>query len=92
MPHDHKACAHVHAYEWCAWLDSNKPQKPNKTAPAGTSGEKSGALHPDSDHDAPISTPLSLPPDVLDLARRLAALPESIRAALLAALKAGDRK
>jgi len=53
-------------------------------------GEESGVLHPNSGPEVPIST-LALLPDVVDLARRLAALPESTRAALLAALKAGDR-
>jgi len=38
----------------------------------------------------PLPTPTTsgLPPDVADLARRLAALPEAVRASLLAAVKA----
>jgi len=37
----------------------------------------------------PLPTPTTsdLPPDVVDLARRLAALPEAVRASLLAAVK-----
>ena len=46
-------------------------------------GAKSGALAPDSglaDH----------PPDVADLARRLAALPENVRAEIVAMLKTDE--
>ena len=47
-------------------------------------GAKSGAFAPDSGL-------ADLPPDVADLARRLAALPESARAELVAMLKADER-
>jgi len=55
---------------------------------------KSAAVEADSGPAAPLpaapdSTP-DLPPDVADLARRLAALPEAVRASLLAAVKAAD--
>ena len=52
-----------------------------------TGGAECGALSADS-AILPSSAPPSLPPDVADLARRLAALPESVRASLLAAVKA----
>jgi len=35
-----------------------------------------------------VSDPPSLPPDVADLARRLAALPEAVRAEIVAMVKA----
>ena len=52
-----------------------------------TGGAECGALSADS-AILPSSAPPSLPPDVADLARRLAALPEAVRASLLAAVKA----
>jgi hypothetical protein len=52
-----------------------------------TGGAECGALSADS-AILPSSVPADLPPDVADLARRLAALPEAVRASLLAAVKA----
>jgi len=66
-------------------------------------GAKSGALVPDSGPGGPVSVPPSLPasadsppgeadgpPDMADLSRRLAALPENVRAELLARLKTDE--
>jgi hypothetical protein len=74
-----------------------------KTPVSARGGAKSGALTPKSAPATPVTLPAhvrptataagsippiaDLPPDVLDLARRLAALPEAVRAALVAALK-----
>ena len=54
-------------------------------------GAKSGALAHDTGPSGPKSAPSDLPPDVADLARRLAALPENVRAELLARLKTDER-
>jgi hypothetical protein len=64
-------------------------KSPEKPAPAKTGGAISGAFPADSGPAAPVSaapdpTP-DVPPDLADLARRLAALPEAVRASLLAA-------
>lgn len=56
--------------------------------PPDEGGAECGALSADSGPAAPVSASPSLPPDVEDLARRLAALPEAVRASLLAAVKA----
>ena len=56
--------------------------------PLAAGGAECGALPADSGPAAPVSAPPSLPPDVADLARRLTALPEAVRASLLAALNA----
>ena len=80
--------------------------EPAKTCalPHEQRGAKSGALAPDSGPAGTVSAPPSLPasadsppgeangpPDVADLARRLAALPESVRAKLVAMVKADER-
>jgi len=57
-----------------------------------TGGAECGALSADSGPAAPAAAPVDLPPDVADLARRLAALPEAVRASLLAGVKAADTK
>jgi len=70
----------------------------------GQRGAKSGALAPDSGPSGPSSAPPAsadsppgeadgsdLPPDVADLARRLAALPENVRAKIVAMVKADER-
>jgi hypothetical protein len=57
---------------------------------APSSGAKSGAFPADSAPEGPDAAPDALPPDVADLARRLAALPESVRAAIAALLSRKD--
>jgi hypothetical protein len=59
--------------------------------PPGEGGAECGALSADSGPAVPVSAPPSLHPDVADLARRLAALPESVRAAIVAMVKAADQ-
>jgi len=60
-------------------------------------GAKSGALAHDSGPAEPFSAPSDLPPvqhpaeDMADLARRLAALPEAVRAQIVAMVKAGGK-
>jgi hypothetical protein len=54
-------------------------------------GAISGAFDPDFGPAGPTSAPSDLPPDVAELARRLAALPESIRAEIVAMVKADER-
>ena len=63
-----------------------------KTCAVGPKGRgaKSGALSHDSGPAGPTSNPSDPPPDVADLACRLAALPEAVRASLLAAVKAAQ--
>lgn len=63
-------------------------KSPVKQAHAGSRGTESGTLAADSGPAAPVSAPPNLPPDVADLARRLADLPEAVRASLLAAVRA----
>ena len=60
--------------------------------PPAEGGAECGALSADSGPAAPAAAPIDLPPDVADLARRLAALPEAVRASLLAAVKAARRE
>ena len=67
------------AVTFCADKDLRKPP--------GQGGAECGALSADSGPAAPVSAPPSLPPDVADLACRLAALPETVRAELVAMLK-----
>ena len=59
--------------------------------PPAEGGAECGALSADSGPAVPISDPPSLPPDVADLARRLAALPEAVRAEIVAMVKAADQ-
>ena len=60
--------------------------------PPGEGGAECGALSADSGPAAPVSAPPALPPDVADLARRLATLPEALRAEILAKVKAAGGK
>jgi hypothetical protein len=69
----------------------HKAESPEKQALSETRGTKSGTLAADSGPEAPNSAAPALPPDVADLARRLAALPEAVRAEILAMLKATAR-
>ena len=55
--------------------------------PPGEGGAECGALSANSGPTASAAAPVDLPPDVADLARRLAALPDAVRASLLAAVK-----
>ena len=66
--------------------------EPTKTCalPHQQRGAKSGALAPDSGPGGPVSAPSDLPPDVAELARRLAALPKNVRAEIVAMLKNGE--
>ena len=63
-------------------------QSPSNSGVAGKGGAKSGAVGSDSGPAAPAAAPVDLSPDVADLARRLAALPEAVRASLLVAVNA----
>jgi hypothetical protein len=72
--------------------DSHSSEIPKENKDSQKRAAKSAAVEADSGPAAPLpaapdSTP-DLPPDVADLARRLAALPEAVRASLLAAIKA----
>ena len=58
---------------------------------SGSGGAISGAVSPNSGPAGPDSAPLDLPPDVAELARRLAALPEAVRAELVAMAKAANK-
>lgn len=59
--------------------------------PPGEGGAECGALSADSGPAAPVSAPPSLPPDVAEIACRLAALPENVRSQIVAMLKADTR-
>ena len=59
----------------CTSACTSKPENEHESKPEGPAGIAADAL------------PKDLPPDVADLARRLAALPEAVRASLLAAVK-----
>ena len=56
--------------------------------PPGEGGAECGALSADSGPAAPVLASPDLPPDVAELARRLAALPEAVRAGIVAVIKA----
>jgi len=83
-------------FPWCA--ERSRTDRRNPCAdrelenPPGEGGAECGALSADSGPVAPAAAPIDLPPDVADLARRLAALPEAVRASLLAAVKAAQPK
>jgi hypothetical protein len=68
-------------------------KSPEKPALDKTSGAFSGAFPAGfSPESAPQVPPSDVPPDLADLARRLAALPEALRADILAIVKAGCGK
>jgi len=65
---------------------------PENTVSSERSAAFSDAFSADSTPADAISQVPNLPPDVADLARRLAALPEAVRASLLTAVKAAGGK
>jgi len=77
--------------EWADTGLEHPAKTPEKQPPAAPRGTESGTLNADSGPDAPISTPPP-PPDVADLARRLAALPEAMRQAIVATLRAAVKE
>ena len=62
-------------------------ETPAKPKDSGKGGAESGAVAADSDPAGPASAPSELPPDVRELARRLAALPETVRAGIVAMIR-----
>jgi hypothetical protein len=63
---------------------------PAKAYISKTRGTKSGTVDADFDVADPISAALPMPPDLGDLAAKLAALPADVRRAILAAVRGGD--
>ena len=67
-------------------------ETPANPEDCGRGGAESGAVTPDSAPAGAAEASSALPPDVAELARRLAALPEAVRAEIMATLKTSGGK